>query len=116
MKPFVRTTRVGGVDYTQVILRGHRSSRVLKSFGRDSLENYVRAHMFLAAYNSLESLLCNGDLEAYPPEQLARLESYALAEFGWVLGKDLILGLIKANARESAPEGRNAPRLVEKHS
>ncbi len=98
MKPYVQRVTVKDVPYVRVVLRGEGSSRSLKAFGRDSLDAYLQAHMFVAAYQSLEAVLSNGNLSAYPDKWPGTLENLALSRYGFILGRDIVTELVQARA------------------
>jgi len=98
VKPYVQRVTVKGIPYVRVILRGEGSSRSLKAFGRDSLDAYLQAHMFVAAYESLEKVLSNGDLSVYPDKFPETLENLALSRYGFILGREIVTELVKARS------------------
>ncbi len=88
----VRSTRVSGRDYLQVVRYVNESGKsrlqVVKSFGRDNLENRLKANQFASNYNSLYD---QAQTESH--DQAVNVENLlkgALVVFGIFLGAKII--------------------------
>ena len=88
----VRSTRVGGRDYLQVVRYVNESGKsrlhVIKSFGRDNLENRLKANQFASNYNSLYD-----QAQTELQNQAVNVETLlkgALVVFGIFLGAKII--------------------------
>lgn len=89
----VRTTNIGGIPYLQVVEYvkspdGKTKIDVVKSFGRDGMENRMKAEQFAASYDKLKEVAQNrkdekkGDSDDFG--------NTALAVFGVILGAAIV--------------------------
>lgn len=93
----VRVVKVGGVDYLQVVEyvrlpNGKYKVDVIKSFGKDNLENRMKAEQFAAEYDRLKNL-AKGYASA--PKKDQDFLQTALAVFGIVLGAAVVIAILK---------------------
>ena len=92
----VRTTTVNDNHYLQVVRYyrkdGKNKTKVIKSFGRDTLENRLKAQQFASNYNSLADM-AKAELERN--EKIGSLLTFALVLFGAILGATIIQEIIK---------------------
>ena len=96
----VRTITVGGRRYLQVVeyasVSGRRRTRVLRSFGPDTLENRLKAEQFASNYNAFRSI---AQREAQQPNvDIGNLLKAGLVIFGIILGAKIISDIIDALA------------------
>lgn len=84
-KASVRLIRVNNGEYVQAVSYRGGKVKVLKSFGKNNLENRLRAHQFVADYNTLLRL----SKESNPPE------TEALCVFGQSLGVDTVRNMLR---------------------
>jgi hypothetical protein len=100
----VRTVRVSGVDYIQVVdykpSSGQTRVDVVKSFGRYSLENELKAQQFAADYDRLKDLARKQASQSTNQEERQDFLSSALAVFGIVLGAAAIIALLNEIFRD----------------
>ena len=94
----LRTITINGVPYLQVVnylkTKDDKSKvDVVKSFGRDILENRMKAEQFVASYNKLQDLA--KDMKNKPKNDFL---SAALAIFGIVLGAAIVVALLKGRS------------------
>lgn len=90
-----RTITVGGIPYLQVVdykktREGKAKIDVIKSFGKESIENRMRADQFTASYNKLKEIAERGKGEENPRSLLGP----ALAIFGIVLGTAIVVTVL----------------------
>ncbi|AIC16817.1 hypothetical protein [Nitrososphaera viennensis] len=93
----VRTTTIGGISYLQVVRYlktpdGKTKIDVVKSFGRDTLENRLKAEQFAASYDKLEEFA--SQFKQQQGRESNELLSVALAIFGVVLGAAIVSAII----------------------
>ncbi len=97
----VRTTKVGDTHYLQVVRYyrkdGKNKTKVIKSFGRDMLENRLKAQQFATNYNSLADM-AKKELERN--EKRGNLWTFALVLFGAILGAAIINEILDEAAGE----------------
>lgn len=93
----VRTINVSGIDYLQVVEYTQKNNKnginVIKSFGRNTLENRMKAEQFAGEYERLKNLV-NKHASSNKREQDNFLTA-ALTIFGIILGGAIIISLIK---------------------
>lgn len=89
----VRTTTIGGIPYLQVVEYvkspdGKTKIDVVKSFGRDGLENRMKAEQFAASYDTLKEVA--KDMKEEKKGDSDDVGKIALSLFGVVLGAAVI--------------------------
>ena len=91
----VRTVKVNEQQYLQVVRyfreNGKYKTKIIKSFGRDNLENRLKAQQFASAYNSL------ADIAKKEFERNIGFENLlkgAMVIFGLILGAAIITEII----------------------
>jgi len=94
----VRVTKVGGAEYLQVVeydySGGQAKTKVLNSFGRNTLENRLRAEQYAAEYDRLKGFageFAKTQPQNNPPNDLVNT---ALAVFGIVLGAAVVIAVL----------------------
>lgn len=91
----VRTVKVNEQQYLQVVRyfreNGKYKTKIIKSFGRDNLENRLKAQQFASTYNSLADIAKKEYERNIGFENLLR---GALVIFGLILGAAIITELI----------------------
>ena len=91
----VRTVTVSGKSYLQVVRyireNGKYKTKIIKSCGRDNLENRLKAQQFASTYNSLADIAKKEFERNIDFENLLR---GALVIFGLILGAAIITELI----------------------
>ena len=92
----VRTVNVGGTQYLQVVEYyrkndGRQSLRVLKSFGQNNIENWLRANQFAYSYDQLKSI---GTRAAESNVNWDELLKGALTVVGVVLGAAVVASVL----------------------
>ena len=95
----VRSVKVGNTSYLQVVEYIHRQDGkividVIKSFGRDSLENRLRAEQFAAEYDRLKHLAHRYASTSTRPPAADFLQA-AIAIFGFILGAAIVVEILK---------------------
>ena len=95
--PSVRVVDVSGKQYLQVVEyyrrpNGKQSVRVLKSFGRYNIENWLKANQFSVAYDQLKSIAAQASTNK---SNLNELLGAALTVFGIILGATLVAAIIR---------------------
>ena len=97
----VRTVKVADNNYLQVVRYyrkdGKSKTKVIKSFGRDVLENRLKAQQFATNYNSLADM-AKKELER--KETIGNLMTFALVLFGAILGAAIIKEILDEIASE----------------
>jgi hypothetical protein len=92
----VRTVTVKDKKYLQVVRyeknNGKYKTKVIKSFGRDNLENRLKANQFSSTYNSLADIARK---EMERDVALERILSLALGLFGLILGAAIVKELLE---------------------
>lgn len=87
----VRTVKVSNTNYLQVVryyrIDGKNKTKVIKSFGRDILENRLKAQQFATNYNSLAEI---AKKEFERNESKTNLLTFSLVLFGVILGAAII--------------------------
>ena len=91
-----RTVVVGGTPYLQVVeykktKDGKAKIDVVKSFGRDTLENRMKAEQFSASYDKLKEMAVQQGSQNSSSEMI----SAGLAIFGIILGAAIVVGVLK---------------------
>lgn len=86
-----RRVTVSGIPYLQVVdykktIEGKPKIDVVKSFGRDTLENRMKAEQFAASYDKLKEMAREHASENNQND----FASTALAAFGIILGAAII--------------------------
>ena len=94
----VRTVSIGGVPYLQVVSYvkqqdGRTKIDVVRSFGRETMENRMKAEQFANSYNTLKDLASQFKNQRRNNDDNDLLSS-ALAIFGVILGAGIIAGII----------------------
>ncbi|NWG09996.1 MAG: hypothetical protein HXX80_06825 [Nitrososphaerales archaeon] len=94
----MRVIKVGGVDYLQIVeyIRqpdGKYKVGVIKSFGKDSLENRMKAERFAAEYDRLKNLA--KEYASAPKKDQRDFLQVALAVFGIILGVAVVMAILK---------------------
>lgn len=89
----VRTTTIGGIPYLQVVeyvksSDGKAKIDVIKSFGRDSMENRMMAERFAGSYNTLKEFA--EDMKNEKKGSSDDFVKIALAVFGVILGAAVV--------------------------
>ena len=90
-----RTITVGGIPYLQVVdykktKEGKTKINVIKSFGRESLENRMKAEQFSASYDKLKEI-AKHEKDQNSSTDLLRP---ALAIFGIILGAAVVIAVL----------------------
>ena len=67
---------------------GRRKIKILKSFGRDRIANYLKAKQFEFQYNTLKAIIAEPKIDTV--EKLVELQDVVITMFGAVLGYKLI--------------------------
>jgi len=92
----VRTVKVSDTNYLQVVryyrIDGKNKTKVIKSFGRDILENRLKAQQFATNYNSLADM---AKTEFERKETIGNLLTFALVLFGAILGAAIIKEILE---------------------
>lgn len=96
---YTRTIEVKGRRYVQAVQYSDfksdrpedRKFRVLHAFGLESPESYMRAELYVAAYNKLAEVVRRG---RWAPNT-APFSDSALAVFGLILGKDRVEEMLR---------------------
>jgi len=93
----VRTVRVGGTEYLQVVEYyrrpdGRQSLRVLKSFGQNNIENWLKANQFATSYVQLRNIGIQAAQENVNWDDLLK---GALTVFGVILGATVVAAVLK---------------------
>jgi hypothetical protein len=92
----VRTTNVGGRCYLQVVeyvnVGGRKSTRILKSFGPNDLQNRLQAEQFASNYNTFR-LVAQKEVQQ-ANVNVDNLLKGALVIFGIILGAKIISDII----------------------
>lgn len=89
----VRTTSIGGIPYLQVVEyvkspEGKAKIDVVKSFGRDGMENRMKAEQFAASYDKLKEVA--KDMKDEKKGNSDDVVNTALAVFGVILGAAIV--------------------------
>lgn len=91
----VRTVKVNGQPYLQVVRyfreNGKYKTKIIKSFGRDDLENRLKAQQFASTYNSFADI---AKKEYEKKVGFEKLLKGALVIFGIILGAAIITEII----------------------
>lgn len=92
----VRVVNVGGTEYLQVVeyyrkAGGRQSLRVLKSFGQNTVENWLRANQFSSSYDQLKAI---GARAAESNIDWDELLKGALTVFGVILGAAVVAAVL----------------------
>lgn len=94
----VRVVNVGGVEYLQVAeyrrVDGQPRVEIVKSFGRESIENRLRAEQFAAEYDRLRRLALEHARQGNAQATRDSFQNSALATFGLILGAAIVIGLL----------------------
>jgi len=90
-----RTITVGGIPYLQVVdykktKEGKTKIDVVKSFGRETLENKMKAEQFAASYDKLKEIA----EEQREQNSSTDLLGPALAIFGIILGAAVVAAVL----------------------
>lgn len=92
----VRTVKVSNNNYLQVVRyyrkEGKSKTKIIKSFGRNTLENRLKAQQFATNYNSLADM---AKTEFERKETLSSLLTFALVLFGTILGAAIIKEILE---------------------
>ena len=89
----VRTVRVGGKRYLQVVETLTTGSiGVLQSFGEYNLENWLRANQFANSYNQLRELARSRETT-----ETQDFFKAALAIFGVILGAKIVESILEGD-------------------
>jgi len=101
--PSIRKIKVGKNEYLQVVEYTKGKAKVLKSFGKDSLETRGKAIQFVENYNALVKFVKEGIKEKKKREEI---EKVALVVFGSILGGALVGKILDRYLKEKREEKR----------
>ncbi len=92
----VRTTRIGGIDYLQVVEyhSNNQTIKVIKSFGKDNLENRMKAEQFAADYDKLKTIAQQQASKNRNNQNGDDFWKVAFAVFGLVLGAAVVKAIL----------------------
>lgn len=93
----VRTVTISGQDYLQAVRYvkpdGKPKVEVIKSFGKDTLENRMKAEQFVSSYDKLTEFLKQTKNQGNTGRDT--LFETALAIFGIILGAAIISAIVR---------------------
>ena len=99
--PSIRKIKVGKKEYLQVVEYTKGKAKVLKSFGKDSLETRGKAIQFVENNYALIKFVKEGIKNK---EKKENIEKIALTVFGSILGGALVMKLLEKYLEEKKNE------------